>query len=143
MLTSAKGLVASAGSSLCRAGQCLRHRARSGLLLFDTGLGRASVSDDVSFAGGLTGLIYHRLARFGLGEQDTLTGQLRVLGYALSDVSTAILSHLHEHHIGGIAEQTAAGLRVSAAGRQICPRSGPEPRGFLRDHIQIPGSKWH
>lgn len=73
----------------------------------------------------------------------TLTGQLRVLWYALSDVSTAILSHLHEHHIGGIAEQTAAELRVSAAEWQICPRSGPEPRGFLRNHIQIPGSKWH
>ena len=73
-----------------------------GLILFDTGQDRASVTDDAYFPGGFTGLIYDRLARFDIGEQDTLTAQLTLLGYAPADVDTAILSHLHEDHIGGI-----------------------------------------
>jgi N-acyl homoserine lactone hydrolase len=73
-----------------------------GLILFDTGQDRASVTDDAYFPGGFTGLIYDRLARCDIGEQDTLTAQLTLLGYAPADVDTAILSHLHEDHIGGI-----------------------------------------
>jgi glyoxylase-like metal-dependent hydrolase (beta-lactamase superfamily II) len=114
-----------------------------GLLLFDTGQDRASVTDDAYFPGGLTGLIYNRLARFDIGERDTLTAQLGTLGYAPSDVSTAILSHLHEDHIGGIAELTAADLLVSAAEWAELSKIAPEPRGFLRKHIQVPGLKWH
>ena len=54
----------------------------SGLILFDTGQDRASVSDDAYFPGGVTGYMYHRLARFDIGEDDTLTAQLATLGYA-------------------------------------------------------------
>jgi len=114
-----------------------------GLLLFDTGQDRASVTDDPYFPGRLTGVIYDRLARFDIGEQDTLTAQLGTLGYAPSDVSAAILSHLHEDQIGGIAELTAADLLVSAAEWAELSKAAPEPRGFLRKHIQVPGSKWH
>lgn len=64
-----------------------------GLILFDTGQDRASVTDDAYFPGGFTGFIYDRLARFDIGEQDTLTAQLGVLGYTPADVDTAILSH--------------------------------------------------
>ena len=52
-----------------------------GLILFDTGQDRASVTDDTYFPGGFTGFIYDRLARFDIGEQDTLAAQLGVLGY--------------------------------------------------------------
>jgi glyoxylase-like metal-dependent hydrolase (beta-lactamase superfamily II) len=103
-----------------------------GLILFDTGQDRASVTDDMYFPGGFTGFIYDRLARFDIGEEDTLTAQLGMLGYTPADVDTAILSHLHQDHIGGIAELKNADLIVSA----------PESRGFLREHIQVPGSKW-
>jgi N-acyl homoserine lactone hydrolase len=47
-----------------------------GLILFDTGRDRASVTDDAYFPGGFTGFIYDRLARFDIGAQDTLTAQL-------------------------------------------------------------------
>ena len=50
------------------------------LIVFDTGQDRASVTDDAYFPGGFTGLIYDRLARFDIGEQDTLTAQLAALG---------------------------------------------------------------
>jgi N-acyl homoserine lactone hydrolase len=113
-----------------------------GLILFDTGQDRASVTDDNYFPRGFTGLIYDRLARFSIGEQDTLTAQLAVLGYAPRDVDTAILSHLHQDHIGGLPELTDANLLVSAAEWAELSKPGPELRGFLRTHIQLPGLKW-
>jgi glyoxylase-like metal-dependent hydrolase (beta-lactamase superfamily II) len=114
-----------------------------GLILFDTGQDRASVTDSSYFPGGLTGYLYDRLARFDIGEQDTLTAQLATLGYSPSDVSTAILSHLHQDHIGGLAELTGSDLLVSAAEWAELAKPGPELRGFLRSHIQLPGLKWH
>jgi N-acyl homoserine lactone hydrolase len=113
-----------------------------GLILFDTGQDRASVTDGAYFPGGPTGLIYSRLARFDLGEHDTLTVQLATLGYGPADVDTAILSHLHQDHIGGLAELTSANLLVSAAEWAELSRPGPELRGFLRSHIQLPGLRW-
>ena len=114
-----------------------------GLILFDTGQDRASVTDDAYFPGGFTGLIYDRLARFDIGEQDTLTAQLAALGYTPADVDTAILSHLHQDHIGGIGELNDADLLVSATEWAELSKPAPGPRGFLRNHIQIPGAKWH
>jgi len=58
-------------------------------------------------------------------------------------VDTAIVSHLHEDHIGGLPELTGADLLVSAAEWAELRRPGPELRGFLRSHIQLPGLKWH
>jgi N-acyl homoserine lactone hydrolase len=114
-----------------------------GLILFDTGQDRASVTDSTYFPGGLAGHVYDRLARFDIGEQDTLTAQLATLGYSPSDVSTAILSHLHQDHIGGLAELTGSALLVSAAEWAELAGPGPELRGFLRSHIQLPGLRWH
>ncbi len=59
-----------------------------GLILFDTGQDRASVTDPSYFPGGFTGHIYDRLARFHIGEDGTLTAQLATLGYAPADVDT-------------------------------------------------------
>ncbi|HEY7146899.1 MAG TPA: N-acyl homoserine lactonase family protein [Streptosporangiaceae bacterium] len=114
-----------------------------GLILFDTGQDRASVTDDSYFPGGFTGLIYDRLARFDIGGQDTLTAGLAALGYTPADVSAAILSHLHQDHIGGLPELTSADLLVSAAEWAELSRPGPELRGFLRSHIELPGLRWH
>src|SRR6201994_1283370 len=44
----------------------------NGLILFDTGQDRASVTDETYFPGGATGYVYHRLARFDIGEGDNL-----------------------------------------------------------------------
>ena len=114
-----------------------------GLILFDTGQDRASVTDDAYFPGGIAGGLYHRLARFDIGEHDTLTAQLATLGYTPADVGTAIVSHLHQDHIGGLRELRAADLLVSADEWAELSKAGPELRGFLRRHIQLPGLKWH
>jgi glyoxylase-like metal-dependent hydrolase (beta-lactamase superfamily II) len=113
-----------------------------GVVLFDTGQDRASVTDDSYFPGGFTGVIYDRLARFRIGAEETLDSQLGTLGYSATDVDTAILSHLHQDHIGGIPELSRADLLVSAAEWHELSRFAPEPRGFLREHIMIPGRSW-
>jgi glyoxylase-like metal-dependent hydrolase (beta-lactamase superfamily II) len=113
-----------------------------GLILLDTGQDRASVLDDQYFPFGAAGILYKRLARFDIGEQDTLTARLAGLGYAPADVSTAIVSHLHQDHIGGLRELTGTRLLVSAAEWAELVRPGPELRGFMRNHIELPGLKW-
>lgn len=113
-----------------------------GLVLFDTGQDRASVTDDAYFPGGFTRVIYDRLARFDIGEQETLTAQLATLGYTPGDVGIAILSHLHQDHIGGLPELTDARVLVSAAEWAELSKSAPELRGFLPEHIQLPGLQW-
>jgi N-acyl homoserine lactone hydrolase len=113
-----------------------------GVVLFDTGQDRASVSDRQYFPGGFTGFMYGRLARFDISEQDTLTAQLAALGYGSADVSTAIMSHLHQDHIGGLRELKDSDLLVSAAEWAELSKAAPELRGFLRKHILLPGLKW-
>ena len=46
---------------------------RDGLVLFDTGQDRASVTEADYFPGGVTGFLYGRLARFDISAQQTLT----------------------------------------------------------------------
>jgi N-acyl homoserine lactone hydrolase len=113
-----------------------------GLLLFDTGQDRASVTDDAYFPGGFTGVLYDRLARFHIGEQETLTAQLATLGYAPGEVDTAILSHLHQDHMGGLPELRGADLLVTETEWAELSKPAPEARGFLRSHIQLPGLTW-
>jgi glyoxylase-like metal-dependent hydrolase (beta-lactamase superfamily II) len=115
---------------------------RDGLILFDTGQDRASVTDPNYFPAGLPGLIYDRLARFGIGPDETLTARLRALGYGIDDVSTAVLSHLHQDHIGGLPELRHANVITSRSEWQTILRPLPEPRGFLRSHIDLPGLRW-
>jgi N-acyl homoserine lactone hydrolase len=114
----------------------------TGLIVFDTGQDRASVTDESYFPGGFTGVLYDRLARFHIGEEETLDAQLGTLGYSATDVGTAIVSHLHQDHIGGIRELSRADLLVSAAEWDELSGLAPEPRGFLREHIMIPGRDW-
>jgi len=117
---------------------------RDGLVLFDTGQDRASVTDPGYFPrSGFTGLIYRRLARFHIDPDQTLTARLAAIGHDIADVHTVVLSHLHQDHIGGLRELKAADLLVSAAEWAELSKAAPELRGFLRRHIQVPGLKWH
>jgi N-acyl homoserine lactone hydrolase len=113
-----------------------------GLILFDTGQDRASVTDRRYFPGGVAGYLQGRLARFDIGADDTLTAQLATLGYTPADVDTVILSHLHVDHIGGLPELTGARLLVSAAEWAELARPAPQLRGFPRGHIRLPGLTW-
>lgn len=114
-----------------------------GLVLFDLGQDRASVTDpDNYFPGQPVRFLYDRLARFQIGPHETLTAQLAARGYASSDVRVAVMSHLHEDHIGGIRELPGAEFVVSQAEWAELERPFPEPRGFLRKHVDLPGVRY-
>ena len=115
---------------------------REGLVLFDTGQDRASVTEPDYFPGGLNGAVYNRLARFEIGPDQTLTGRLAAIGHRPSDVHTAVLSHLHQDHIGGLPELPDAEVVVSDAEWRSLRRPLAATRGYLRDHIELPGLRW-
>src|SRR4029077_3693422 len=116
---------------------------RDGLVLFDTGQDRASVTDPGYFPGGVPGLLYGRLARFDISAQQTLTAGLDRLGYTAGDVTTAVISHLHQDHIGGLAELSHADILVSQAEWDTLSSPLPQMRGLMPRHIDLPGLRWH
>jgi N-acyl homoserine lactone hydrolase len=115
---------------------------RDGLILFDTGQDIASVTDPSYFPGGPTGYLYDRLAKFAIAPDQTLAVGLRELGYGVDDVNTAVLSHLHQDHIGGLPD--LRGADIVLAEREWRAMLGPlsASRGFLRSHIELPGLRW-
>ncbi|MEO5921039.1 MAG: N-acyl homoserine lactonase family protein [Pseudolysinimonas sp.] len=113
-----------------------------GLVLFDTGQDRRSVTDPEYFPRGLAGWGFRRLAQFGIGAGDTLTAQLRRIGRRPEDVRVAVLSHLHQDHIGGISELAQARLVVSRDEWASLDRPHPELSGLLVRHLRLPGLAW-
>ena len=94
------------------------------------------------FPDGAVGVIYDRLARFHVDENETLTAGLTRLGYRPTDVTAAVISHLHQDHIGGVREIAEADLLVSADEWRSLHRPLAEARGLLRVHIELPDAKW-
>lgn len=115
---------------------------RDGVVLFDTGQDRASVTDSSYFPGGPSSVLYSRLARFDIGPEETLEHRLRLLGYGLDDVDTAVLSHLHQDHIGGLPQLGRTQIVVSEAEWDSLAKPFPEARGLLRSHIDLDGLRW-
>jgi N-acyl homoserine lactone hydrolase len=115
---------------------------RDGLVLFDTGQDRASITDPTYFPSGpLLGALFS-MAKFEMAAEETLTVQLHGLGYRAGDVKMVVLSHLHRDHIGGLREVTQAQLLISRAEWDTLSRSWPELAGIMRRHIQLPGLRW-
>lgn len=115
---------------------------RDGVVLFDTGQDRASVTDPNYFPGGFNGLIYSRLAKFAIEPEETLTAGLSGLGYAVDDVDTAVISHLHQDHIGGLPLLGHADIVVSHDEWESLRKPLPEARGLMSSHIDLPGLNW-
>jgi glyoxylase-like metal-dependent hydrolase (beta-lactamase superfamily II) len=116
---------------------------RDGLVLFDTGQDRASVTDPDYFPRGFTKVLYDRLARFEITPQETLSAGLARLGYAIGDVRVAVLSHLHQDHIGGLSELVGSEIVVSQREWETLSSPRPELRGLMTRHIDLPGITWH
>jgi N-acyl homoserine lactone hydrolase len=115
---------------------------RDGLVLFDTGQDIASVTDPSYFPGGVTGYLYDRLAIFAIEPAQSLTAGLRRLGYQPADVHSAVLSHLHQDHIGGLPELGRADILIADQEWEGMLRPFSAQRGFLRSHIDLPGLRW-
>ena len=78
---------------------------RDGLVLFDSGQNRASVTDPDYFPHGATGLGYTPAGPIRHSpRRETPTAQLATLGYGAADAHSTVISHLHQDHIGGLAE---------------------------------------
>jgi len=115
---------------------------RDGIVLFDAGQDRRSVTDPHYFPRGIVGWLYRRLARFDIGPEDTVPAQLRRLGLDPARVSTIVLSHLHQDHIGAIGQFPGARIVVSAVEWGTLDGPMPELAGLLADHIRVPGLNW-
>ncbi|GLW07476.1 N-acyl homoserine lactonase family protein [Microtetraspora sp. NBRC 13810] len=113
-----------------------------GLVLFDTGQDRASVTEADYFPGGVTGVVFDKLARFDIGAEETLTARLAGIGYDIADVRMAVLSHLHQDHIGGLPELAGAEIVISREEWRSLDGPLPGARGLLRSHIDLPGLRW-
>jgi N-acyl homoserine lactone hydrolase len=116
-----------------------------GLVLFDTGQDRAVVTDPDYWPDRLTAFFYRHIFRnIRIGPDDTLPAQLERAGYSATQVDTAVISHLHSDHVGGIADIPQAQLYAGEEGFAYM-RSGdhPERATVFRDRIEIPGARWH
>ena len=127
------------------ADQRLRHRARRRAWSCSTPGRTAPRSPTRSyFPGGATGLVYRRLAKFDIGPDETLTASCAALGHTIADVA-------HRRRSPTCTRTTSAGSRARATPRSCVSRPGvgvdcagrsPQPRGLLRDHIDLPGLRW-
>lgn len=115
---------------------------REGLVLFDTGLDRASVTEPSYFPGRLDRLVNARIAKVEIGPDDTFRAGLAGRGYRVDDVVTAVISHLHMDHVGGLPQLGHARIVVSAAEWSTLGRPRPEARGLYPQHIDLPGLRW-
>ena len=115
---------------------------RDGLVVFDTGQDRASVTDPGYFPRGPLGLVYKRLARFDIPEDQTFASQLRAIGYDPADVDVAVISHLHQDHIGGLVDLPNAQIVLTREEQATMSGLLPEANGILRSHLDFPADRW-
>jgi glyoxylase-like metal-dependent hydrolase (beta-lactamase superfamily II) len=115
---------------------------RDGLVLFDTGIDPAIISDPNYINSAIGRFLLRRIFRLHVGPQDALDKKLESLNLAAADVRKAIISHLHFDHVGGIAHIPQAELLVSRDEWQILSEPHPEREWVLREHIELPGAKW-
>jgi glyoxylase-like metal-dependent hydrolase (beta-lactamase superfamily II) len=113
-----------------------------GLVLFDTGQDQASVTNSDYFPKGVIGWLYGRLAKFAISPDETLTASLQRIGYDITDVKLAVLSHLHQDHIGGLRKLTNAEIIVSQAEWQTLQQHDAVLQGLMRNHVDLPNLNW-
>jgi N-acyl homoserine lactone hydrolase len=115
---------------------------RNGLVLFDAGQDRASVTDPSYFPSGPIRYLYDRLARFEIAPTETLRHLLASEGYNIGDVKKVVLSHLHQDHIGGLPELGHAEIYVADEEWETLHQPFPLLHGIMPKHIDLPGLRW-
>ena len=115
---------------------------RDGFVLFDTGIDPAVQSDRTYINQAIGRLLLPRIFRLHLTESDRIDHVLSGIGVSAEDIKTAIISHLHFDHVGGIGCIRQAELLVSKKEWEILSEPHPEREWILREHIEIPSAKW-
>ncbi|NIZ61345.1 hypothetical protein DL239_10200 [Sedimentitalea sp. CY04] len=115
---------------------------RDGLVLFDTGIDPAILSDKGYIRQAIGRFLLPRIFRLHISAQDRLDHVLARAGFAASDVRKAVISHLHFDHVGGIAQIPQADLLVNSREWAMLSEPHPEREWILREHIEIPSANW-
>ncbi len=114
-----------------------------GLILFDTGLDPAVLTNPQYVGSGIGRFFMRRLFRARLRPEETLTKKLSGLGFNAADVCKVVVSHLHFDHVGGIGEVPQADLLVSRNEWSQLSEPNPERNFIFREHVQRPDARWH
>ncbi|MBW4985048.1 N-acyl homoserine lactonase family protein [Mameliella sp. CS4] len=122
--------------------QCFLIEHRDGFVLFDTGIDPAIVSDSRYIRQAIGRFLLPRIFKLHVNEDDRIDHVLEKAGIVAGDIRTAVISHLHFDHVGGIAQVPQAELIVSAREWAILSEPHPEQEWILREHIEIPSAKW-
>ena len=115
---------------------------RDGLILFDTGIDPAVQLDRGYMKQAIGRFLLPRIFRLSLTEDDRIDRVLSRSGVSAKDIKTAIISHLHFDHVGGIGCIQQADLLVSKEEWEILSEPNPQREWILREHIEIPSAKW-
>lgn len=115
---------------------------RDGPVLFDTGLDPAIATDPGYISSAIGRFLLWRIFRLHITEDDRLDKVLAASGFSAGDIRTAVISHLHFDHVGGIAHIPQADLLVSAREWAQLAEPHPEREWMLREHIEIPHALW-
>lgn len=115
---------------------------REGLVLFDTGQDRASITDPGYFPSAMDRAVNRRVAQLQLEAEDTLEAGLSQLGYRPEEIDTVVISHLHPDNIGGLPVLGHARIVISQDEWASLDKPMPQTRGLYRDHIDLPGLRW-
>jgi glyoxylase-like metal-dependent hydrolase (beta-lactamase superfamily II) len=106
---------------------CLLVVTGSGLVLVDTGLGAADVSDPRRL-----GARFRRTMRPELDLSRTAVHQIRALGYDAYDVTDIVVTHLDFDHAGGLADFPRARVHVT----------GDEYRSAMRRDTRLEAGRY-
>lgn len=113
-----------------------------GVVLFDTGADPRVATDPDYWPTPVTGLFMRNIFDWQITPEDNLATQLERAGYSASDVSKAVMSHLHADHVGGIRHIPQADLFVAEEAWEHMLGLHPEREMVLRRDIAILGAKW-
>lgn len=113
-----------------------------GLILFDTGPSQSLVTDPGYWPDRVTRLFMRKIFRLHIGPEDTLAIQLERAGYRTADVRTAVLSHLHFDHAGGIGDLPDAELLVAPEAWEHLLGPHAVREAVLRRDLDVPGARW-
>ncbi len=122
--------------------QCFLVEHRDGLVLFDTGIDPAIMSDKNYIKQAIGRFLLPQIFKFQLSDRDRIDHVLADAGFAACDIRTAVISHLHFDHVGGIARIPQADLLVSDREWEILSEPHPEREWIFPEHIEIPHAHW-
>ncbi|MEX3008700.1 N-acyl homoserine lactonase family protein [Hoeflea sp. TYP-13] len=115
---------------------------RDGPILFDTGIDPAIVTNPGYISQWIGRFLLQRIFRWHITEEDRLDHCLKRLSIDPKNIKTAVISHLHFDHVGGISHIPQADILVSEQEWVQLSEPRPEREWILREHIKIPGAKW-